>query len=143
MKYRRALRMAPFWIALIVLITMATKSSPNNQLYLGADKLYHWIGFAVLTFSAHIAFPRLPLGALMLCMLGGAAAIELIQAFSPSRTPSLSDMTANLIGVLTGMGATQLERAKRSPEQGSRRRSSKRHRRHRSSEDRSPQKEPR
>lgn len=95
-------------MALLVLLVMALKSSPANQVYLGADKLYHWFGFATLTFTAHLAFPRAKLGSLFIWTLIGAASIELLQALSPSRTASMADMTVNIVGVLTGLGATQL-----------------------------------
>lgn len=108
MKYRRILRTAPFWLALLALMVMALKTSPNNQIYYGADKLYHWFGFAVLTFTAHLAYPRIKLSSLLIWTLIGATSIELLQALSPSRTASLADMTVNLVGVLTGLGATQL-----------------------------------
>jgi len=121
--------MAPFWLALLVLLVMALKTSPNNQFYQGADKLYHWIGFATLTFTAHLAFPRVKLGLLLICILIGATSIELLQALSPSRTASLGDMTVNIVGVLTGLGATQLIRKPLRSAPPDRRRSHKRKRR--------------
>jgi len=100
---------------------MALKASPNSQFYQGADKLYHWFGFATLTFTAHLAFPRVKLGSLLMWTLIGAAAIELLQSLSPSRTASLGDMTVNIVGVLTGLGATQLLQHNRRPAQIDRR----------------------
>lgn len=108
LKYRSILRTAPFWLALLALLVMALKTSPNNQIYHGADKLYHWFGFATLTFTAHLAYPRIKLSSLLIWILIGATSIELLQALSPTRTASLADMTVNIIGVLTGLGATQL-----------------------------------
>ncbi|WP_376745935.1 VanZ family protein [Stutzerimonas nitrititolerans] len=121
--------MAPFWLALMVLLVMALKSSPNNQFYQGADKLYHWIGFATLTFTAHLAFPRVKLSLLFICILIGATSIELLQALSPSRTASLGDMTVNIVGVLTGLGATQLIQKPLRPAPPDRRRSRRKKRR--------------
>ena len=115
MKYRSSLRTVPFWVALLVLLVMALKASPNSQFYQGADKLYHWFGFATLTFTAHLAFPRVKLGSLLMWTLIGAAAIELLQSLSPFRTASLGDMTVNIVGVLTGLGATQLLQQNRRP----------------------------
>src|SRR5690606_41465677 len=102
--------MAPFWLALLVLLVMALKTSPNNQFYQGADKLYHWIGFATLTFTAHLAFPRVKLVLLLICILIGATSIELLQALSPSRSASLCDMSLYNVGVLTFLGSAQLSR---------------------------------
>ena len=93
---------------MLALLFLALKSTPNNQLYQGADKLYHWLGFAVLTFSAHLAFPRVRPGTLLVWTLIGAASIELLQGLAPYRTPSLGDMTVNVVGVLTGLGGAQL-----------------------------------
>lgn len=115
LKYQRILRAAPFWLALLALLVLALKSSPNGQLYQGADKLYHWFGFAVLTFSAHLAFPRVKPGTLLVWTLIGAASIELLQGLSAYRTPSLGDMTVNVVGVLTGLGAMQLLQNGRQP----------------------------
>ena len=93
---------------MLALLFLALKSTPNTQLYQGADKLYHWLGFAVLTFSAHLAFPRFRPGTLLVWTLIGAASIELLQGLAPYRTPSLGDMTVNVVGVLTGLGGAQL-----------------------------------
>lgn len=131
MKYRQARRMVPFGLALLFLTVMALKDSPNSQLYLGADKLYHWIGFSVLTYTAHVALPRVRLGSLFIWILIGAASIELLQALSPSRTPSLADMTVNIIGIMTGLGATQLFQTKHLQPSRRRRRSAGKKRRHR------------
>lgn len=108
MKYRQAIRSTPFWLALLTLSVMALKSSPTGQLYDGADKLYHWLGFTILIFTAHIAFPRVSLLTLCIGAVLGAASIELLQTLSVDRTASLDDMTVNLVGILTGLGATKL-----------------------------------
>jgi len=126
LKHRSILRALPFWLALLALLVMALQTSPTRQVYLGADKLYHWIGFATLTFTAHLAFPRIKLGSLLVWTLIGAASIELLQTLSPSRTASLGDMTVNIVGVLTGLGATQLMQKDRGPDATSRRRKKRR-----------------
>jgi len=89
---------------------MALKSSSNNQLFPGADKFYHWLGFATLVFTAHIAFAKAPLRSLFIWTLIGAASIEVLQATMPGRTASLADMTVNIIGVLTGLAGIHLYR---------------------------------
>lgn len=129
LKYRHARNMALLGFALLFLAVMALKDSPTSQLYLGADKLYHWIGFSVLTYAAHLAFPRARLGSLFIWIFVGATSIELLQALTPSRTPSLADMTVNIVGILTGLGATQLRRQKPEPSKRRRKSSSKRRRR--------------
>jgi len=116
---------------LLSLTFLALKDSPTSELYLGADKLYHWIGFSVLTYTAHLAFPRVRLGSLFVWILIGGASIELLQALSPSRTPSLADLTINVVGILTGLGATQLKQADNqvTSSRGQRRSSGRRRRR--------------
>ncbi|HCJ28392.1 MAG TPA: hypothetical protein DHV63_03655 [Pseudomonas sp.] len=138
MQYRQARRMAVFGLALLFLAIMALKDSPTSQFYLGADKLYHWIGFSVLTYAAHLAFPRIRLGSLFIWILIGAASIELLQALTPSRTPSLADMTINIIGIMTGLGATQVMQ-RTHPEPSKRRRKSSGKRRRRRIESERPQ----
>lgn len=108
MTYRKLVASTTFWVALTILIFMALKSSPNSQLFPGADKFYHWLGFSILVFTAHIAFPKAPLRSLFIWTLIGAAAIEVLQSMTPGRTASLADMTVNIIGVLTGLTAIHL-----------------------------------
>ena len=108
MKYRQAIRSTPFWLALLTLLIMGLKSSPTGQLYSGADKLYHWLGFATLIFTAHLAFPRIKLTALCIGAVLCAACVELLQLLSVDREASLDDMIVNLVGILTGLGATRL-----------------------------------
>lgn len=108
--YRKLATSAPFWIALVTLVCMALKSSPSNQLFPGADKFYHWLGFATLAFTAHIAFPRAPLRSVFIWTLIGGASIEVLQTMIPGRTTSLADMTVNIVGVLTGLAGIHLYR---------------------------------
>lgn len=108
MKYRQVIRSTPFWLALLTLSIMALKSSPTGQIYDGADKLYHWLGFSILIFTAHLAYPRIKLTTLCIAAIFGAASIELLQLLSADREASLDDMIVNLVGILTGLGATRL-----------------------------------
>lgn len=120
MKYHQAIRSTPFWLVLMTLLVMGLKSSPTGQLYDGADKLYHWLGFATLIFTAHLAFPRLKLTTLFISAALCAVSIELLQLLSADREASLDDMIVNVIGILTGLGATRL--LPRQPELPQRRR---------------------
>ncbi|WP_407291055.1 hypothetical protein [Stutzerimonas zhaodongensis] len=138
MHYRQTSRIAIFALALLSLAVLALKDSPTSELYVGADKLYHWIGFSVLTYTAHLAFPRVRLGSLFVWILIGGASIELLQALSPFRTPSLADLTINIVGILTGLGATQLKQADQKTSSRRQRRSSGRRRRRRIDDERLP-----
>ncbi len=100
--------MAIFGLAVLIIGFMALKASPTTQLYDGADKLYHWAAFSALAYLGYLAFPKARIGSLFVWILVGAASIELLQALSPSRSPSLADMTVNIVGIMTGLGATQL-----------------------------------
>ncbi|WP_434456208.1 hypothetical protein JQR85_11390 [Stutzerimonas urumqiensis] len=108
MKYRINPWRFAFWIAVISILYLGIKSTPNTQLFSGADKFYHWLAFTVLTVTAHYAYPRLPLPLLCLTIIAGSAGIELLQTLSPDRTTSLADLTVNIVGVLSGLAITQL-----------------------------------
>lgn len=69
----------------------------------GSDLVAHFGTFGLMAFGA-VSFCRQPLRllGLMLLTMAGAAALELAQQFSPYRTFDLVDMTANMLGALTG-----------------------------------------
>lgn len=138
MKYRQAIRSAPFWLALLTLLVMGLKSSPTGQLYDGADKLYHWLGFGTLIFTAHLAFPRMKLTALSISAVLCAVSIELLQLLSVDREASLDDMIVNLVGILTGLGATRLLPQQAEPPQRHRQEGVTRKRRRRRAETERP-----
>lgn len=121
MKTSQLRRLVPFIAAVLFMASMALSETPAMQFYDGADKLYHWIGFSFVSFAAHIAFPRVKLNALFLWILIGSASIELLQALSPSRTPSLADLIMNIVGIMTGLAAATLRPAEQ-PEKRRRRR---------------------
>lgn len=131
MKYRQAIRSTPFWLALLTLLIMGLKSSPTGQLYSGADKLYHWLGFATLIFTAHLAFPRIKLTTLCIGAVLCAASVELLQLLSVDREASLDDMIVNLVGILTGLGAAKLLPKQAEPPQRRRQEGATRKRRRR------------
>lgn len=100
----RALPKLALCLILLVLCYAGLRSAPVPQVFDGEDKMHHWAGFACLTLSAYLAFPRPRLFWLLLWPLLGSMAIELGQTFLPLRSASWGDMLANALGVASGMG---------------------------------------
>lgn len=133
MKYGLKRWRIPFWLTVTAIVYLGTKSSANTQLFPDADKFYHWIAFAVLTFTGHMAFKQLPLPLLAACVITGSGCIEILQFLSPDRTPSLADLLVNVVGVLTGLAAIEFMRnEERRVNSAPAHLSRSRHRRHRS-----------
>ena len=99
----RVLPKLAFFVILLVLCFAGMRGEPVPQVFENQDKLHHWAGFACLTVSAFLAFPRTRLIWLLLLPLLGSMLIELEQSLMPLRTASLGDMVANALGVLCGM----------------------------------------
>lgn len=64
------------------------------------DFLAHTFLFFVLTLTARLAWDR-P-AAVAAALLAFAVGLEIAQVWSPSREPSLSDLSGNMIGVFLG-----------------------------------------
>lgn len=90
-------------LILLVLCFAGLHGEPVPQVFDGEDKLHHWAGFACLTLSAYLAFPRTRLFWLLLWPLLGSMIIELEQTFLPLRSASWGDMLANALGVASGL----------------------------------------
>ena len=70
----------------------------------GADKMLHIAGFCFLTLWPTMTFIRrnhIYMSAMALIAAG--MAVEILQAFAPTREPSIEDMMANIIGVVAGL----------------------------------------
>lgn len=92
-----------FCAVLLAILLAGLRSDPVPEAFENQDKLHHWAGFACLTFSAWLAFPRTSLLWLLLGPLGISVGIELVQGLEPLRTASWGDMLANVLGVLSGI----------------------------------------
>ncbi|MFZ6049012.1 VanZ family protein [Pseudomonas sp. CR3202] len=92
-----------FCAVLLVILVAGLRSNPVPEAFSNQDKLHHWAGFACLTVSAWLAFPRTPFLWLMLGPLATSVGIELVQGLEPLRTASWGDMLANGVGVLSGI----------------------------------------
>lgn len=92
-----------FSLVLLVVLTAGLSSDPVPESFDNQDKLHHWAGFACLTLSAWLAFPRTRLVWLFLWPFLISVGIELGQELLPLRTASLADIAANVLGVLSGI----------------------------------------
>ncbi len=100
----------PFWLRAIFFIVVSAgllftglRSQPIPQIFAQEDKVHHFIGFMVLSFSCRFAFLQVkPYWIALGCLLAGLS-IEYAQIFFPQRTASLFDAVANACGVLTGL----------------------------------------
>ena len=92
-----------FCLVLLVILLAGLRSDPVPEAFDNQDKLHHWAGFACLTLSAWLAFPRASLPWLFLWPFLISVGIELGQELLPLRTASWADIVANVLGVLSGM----------------------------------------
>ena len=107
-RYRTLFRVSwVVWLAGVVwgsLVSGNEMSSLESALpLLQYDKLVHYGAYAGLALLSMLAFERRRgiVTALSMILLG--AVIELLQHFSPGRTPDIADATANAFGVLSGI----------------------------------------
>ncbi len=82
---------------------LALKPQPVQAVFTNADKVYHLLAFGVLSGLSLLAWPCVsPLwSVLLLSVLGGG--IELIQSLEPTREAQLSDLLADLCGIVLGL----------------------------------------
>lgn len=99
----RLARLLPFSAVAVVILASGLNSEPVPELFTHQDKLHHLAGFAALSLTARLAFPRLAIAWLVAWTLSAALLIELGQGLLPLRTPSLGDMLANALGVASGL----------------------------------------
>lgn len=99
----RVLPKLVFFVILLVLCFAGMRGEPVPEVFDNQDKLHHWAGFACLTVSAFLAFPRTRLIWLVVWALAVSMLIELEQSLMPLRTASLGDMLANALGILCGL----------------------------------------
>ncbi|MBT8765782.1 VanZ family protein [Metapseudomonas boanensis] len=95
-----------FCLVLAVVLMAGLSSDPVPEAFDNQDKLHHWAGFACLTLSAWLAFPRARLPWLFLWPFLLSVGIELGQELLPLRTASWADIAANVLGVLSGILCT-------------------------------------
>ncbi len=99
-------------LALLVLVVTWLALSPASPdgLDTGWDKLNHAGAFAALTVVAIFAFPRSrhSLWLLLAGLLSFGAAVEIAQAFTPTRSAEWSDLLADATGMAAGVFAAMV-----------------------------------
>ncbi|WP_318190993.1 VanZ family protein [Pseudomonas fluorescens] len=86
----------------LILIAAGLRPQPIPQFFVEKEKPHHLLGFAILSLSCRLAFPKIELIWIVLgCLLAGIF-IEGAQGLMPRRTASVYDMLANSLGVLVG-----------------------------------------
>jgi hypothetical protein len=103
MKLQTALRAAS-WIA-IILICFVTLSRVDMRPHLsGSSSLDRFGGFTVLGLLFCVAYPQ-RLRLVVVTVLGGAVALELLQLVTPDRDARLIDAAVKLAGGIAGITA--------------------------------------
>ena len=98
---RRLCRLA-FWVALVASFIMATLPHPPALPGAPSDKVQHILAFGVLAALGALAFPALPLIALVLGLTAFGGVIEIIQAIPAlNRDSDVIDFVADGLAALT------------------------------------------
>ena len=94
----------------LVVSWLALSPAPPDGLDTGWDKLNHAGAFAALTLVAIFAFPRSQrsLWLLLAGLLCFGGAIEIAQAFTPTRSAEWGDLLADAAGMAAGVFAAVL-----------------------------------
>lgn len=107
-RYRTLLRV--FWAAWLTSVVWGSLVSGNEVSslekvapFLEYDKLVHFGAYAGLAFLSLLAFEGRRGMAAALSMIFLGAGVEILQHFSPGRTPDIDDAIANTLGVLSGI----------------------------------------
>ena len=91
--------------ALLVLIaSLIPPPAPATEQVFGLKKLLHAVAYAGLMFCYSKAYAKSLWLVLALTLTGYGGIIELLQQFTPDRSPSLPDAIANLLGISIMLG---------------------------------------
>ena len=82
---------------------LSNEISQVEMLWPSADTV-HMLTFAVLGVVARLALPRTHAGWIILGVLLFSIVTELLQFYVPGRTPLVSDVRDNMLGLLLGLG---------------------------------------
>lgn len=96
-----------FWgLVLLLLLCLGTwlalVPAPPRQATLGWDKLNHAVAFALLAAVGTMGFVHARVR-LALALFAYGALIEVLQAFTPTRTAEWMDLLADALGIAAGM----------------------------------------
>jgi VanZ family protein len=88
-----------FWCCALAVLLLALVPTPQLQPAPGWDKLDHVAAFGTLALLAVLAWPARWHTA-MAALLAYAWTIEVLQSFTPTRTPDAQDVAADAAGLL-------------------------------------------
>lgn len=102
------MRGAPFWRALLAvelaaICWLAFDPAPPAAAATFGDKINHAAAFAVLAFSARLAWPRGSAAAVWVALLAYGGFIEVVQTFIPGRSGEWADLAADAAGIAIGL----------------------------------------
>lgn len=108
-KIHRLIQQPRLWQAmllplLILILFLATTSQPDSIPSSANDKVNHIAAFAALGVLVHWSYPRAGWITSFILLIGYGFAIEVIQAFIPTREFSLLDLLADAVGAVLGLG---------------------------------------
>jgi VanZ family protein len=93
------------WVlSLVLVVTASLEPEPDMPMpFSSADKVYHWAAYAWLALLPFFAFKGTGAWSAALSMILLGAGLEAAQSFVPGRYPSIMDVVANTVGVITGI----------------------------------------
>lgn len=102
------MRGAPLWRALLAaelagISWLAFDPAPPAAAATFTDKINHAAAFAVLAFSARLAWPRASVAAVAGGLLVYGGFIEVVQTFIPGRSGEWADLLADAAGIAIGL----------------------------------------
>ena len=100
--WRRAVRLAGWFCVALLAVLSLLPAEEMVRTGIGG-RIEHVLAYAGTALLLGLA--RRGSGRLAACLAAYAATLELLQHFSPGRSPALSDWMASSAGVLAGVGA--------------------------------------
>lgn len=94
------LHQTALWCAVIAIFYLATTSVDHKVQSTFSDKFNHLIAFIVLSFLAHIAYPKVQKLKWASALFFYGLLIESVQYFLPYREFSLLDLATDLSGII-------------------------------------------
>lgn len=104
---KRATRVI-YYLALIVILGMALMPQAGEPGFPQADKVMHFLLFALLAVGGRLTHQRTPAPYLAAGLLFYGGVMELMQGMTSWRTASGGDLLADGLGILAGLAAARL-----------------------------------
>ena len=97
-----------FCISIAAITWLGFTSEPYPIPSAASDKVNHLLAFMELTILTRLGWPRLGLLPPLLILTGFGLALELGQSITPWRDFAVSDLLADMIGIVLGYGLMSL-----------------------------------